>query len=85
MRDKAFNIAKNAKYYGYWGRFGSMVYKVFVKKASGRGIKSEIIYNKELAEVLHKPIVKTFKKSKSIINFYRKYCGCRSGWYALNN
>ena len=56
-----------------------MVYKVFVKKASGRGIKSEIIYNKELAEVLHKPIVKTFKKSKSIINFYRKYCGCRSG------
>ena len=62
-----------------------MVYKVFDKKTSGRGIKSEIIYDKELAEVLHKPIVKTFKKRKSIINFYRKYFGCRSGWYGLNN
>ena len=56
-----------------------MVYKVFDKKTSGRGIKSEIIYDKELAEVLHKPIVKTFKKRKSLINFYRKYFGCRSG------
>ena len=42
-----------------------MVYKVFDKKTSGRGIKSEIIYDKELAEVLHKPqLLKPLKKGK---------------------
>ena len=64
MRDKAFNIAKNTKYDGYRRGLGLMVYKVFDKKTSGRGIKNEIISNKELAEVLHKPTVKTLRKGK---------------------
>ena len=34
MRDKAFNIAKNMKYDGYQSELTSMVYNVFVKKAS---------------------------------------------------
>ena len=64
LRDKAFNIAKNTKYDGYRRGLGLMVYKVFDKKTSGRGIKNEIISNKELAEVLHKPTVKTLRKGK---------------------
>ena len=32
LRDKAFNIAKDPKYYGYQQRLASMVYKFFDKK-----------------------------------------------------
>ena len=58
--DKAFNIAKNPKYDG----LASMVYKFFDKKTSGLGIKNENISKKELAEELHKQIIKKFKKRK---------------------
>ena len=62
VRDDAFNIAKNTKYDGYQRRIASMVYKYFHKKTSGCGIKNEIIFNKELAEELHKVIVRKFEK-----------------------
>ena len=42
----------------------SMVYKLFYKKGSGSGIKNENISNKKLAEELHKPIIRKFKKRK---------------------
>ena len=35
-----------------------------IKKISGGAIKNEIISNKELAEVLHKPIIRKFEKRK---------------------
>ena len=35
LRDKAFNIDKNAKYHGNQRRLASMVYKCFDKKSSG--------------------------------------------------
>ena len=35
-----------------------------IKKISGSRIENEIISNKELAEELHKPIVRKFKKRK---------------------
>ena len=35
-----------------------------IKKNSGSGIKNENIANKELAEELHKPIIRRFKKRK---------------------
>ena len=60
---KAFNIAKNLKYDGYQCRLASMVYNFLDKKASG-GIKNEIMSNKELAEELHKPIIRKFEKRK---------------------
>ena len=41
-----------------------MVYKLFDKKTSGRGIKIENIPNKELVEELHKPIIQKFKVQK---------------------
>ena len=41
----------------------------FDKKASGSGIKNENISNNELAEELHKPIIRKFKKTKVHLPF----------------
>ena len=62
LHDKAFNIAKNPKYDGYQRGLASMAYNIFDKKTSSGGIKNEIISNKELAEELHKPIIRKFNK-----------------------
>ena len=60
LHDKTFNIAK---YGGYQGRLASTVYKFFNKKSSGSSIKKKkIISNKQLAEELHKLIIRKFKK-----------------------
>ena len=72
LRNKAFNIAKNPKYDGYQHEFASIVYKSFDKETSGSGIKNENVTNKhplnlamrELAEELHKPIIRKFNKTK---------------------
>ena len=69
LRDKAFNIAKNPKYDGYQRELTSMIYKYFGKKTSVGGIKKENISNKELAEELHKPIIRKFKKRKVLSTF----------------
>ena len=62
--DKAFNITKDPKYDGYQRGLASMVYEFFDKKFSGSGIKNENISNKQLAEELHKPIIRKFNKRK---------------------
>ena len=41
-----------------------MVYRFFDKKTSDSNIKNENISNKELAEELHKPIIRKFNKRK---------------------
>ena len=43
-----------------------MVYKFFDKKSKGTGIKNEIKENQQLANELHKPIIRKFKKERSI-------------------
>ena len=73
LHDKAFNIAKNPKDDRYQRRLASIVYKIFAKKTSGSGIKNENISNqrrldlatRELAEELHKPIIRNLKKVHS--------------------
>ena len=60
--DKAFEIAKNGKYYRYQRGLASVLYKYFDKKTSGGAVK--IAPNKELANKLHKPIVRKFVKQK---------------------
>ena len=60
LRDQAFNIAKNRKYEGYQWELASVVYKLLDKKASGGTVENENISNKELAQELHKPIIRTF-------------------------
>ena len=67
--DKAFRIAKNPKYDKYQHELASVVYKFFNKKPSGSCIKNENVSNKELAEELHKTIIKKFNKRKLHSNF----------------
>ena len=77
LRDKAFDIGKLPKY--DWSQRGlaSIVYKFFDKKISGTrankfsgsGIKNENISNKEIAEELHKPVVKNFLKRQVYSSF----------------
>ena len=62
LRDKAFNIAKNPKYDGYQRGLASMVYKFFDKKSKGSGVNIPLEFNEQLAEELHKPIIRKFKK-----------------------
>ena len=63
LREKAFDIAKDPKCDGYQKGLASMVYKFFDKKTAGSGIKS-MPQNEQLAEELHKPIIRKFKKRK---------------------
>ena len=64
MRDKEFKIVSNPKYDGYQRVLASMVYKFFdtkstwLNKSSGSGIINEPNY--QLANELHKPIIKKF-------------------------
>ena len=58
LRDKAFNIAKNPEYDGCQRGLASMICKCFPKKTSGSGVKS--MSNEQLAEELHKPIIRKF-------------------------
>ena len=58
LRDKAFKIASDQKYDGYQRGLASMVYKFFDKKSKGSGITNE--FNYQLANELHKPIIKNF-------------------------
>ena len=57
MRDRAYKIARNRNYDGY--KRVSMVYRFFDKK-----IGSGISVNEQLAEELHKSIIKKFKRRK---------------------
>ena len=68
LRDKAFNIAKDSKYDGNQRGLASTVYKFFDKKTAGSGIKS-MPQNEQLAEELHKPIIRKFKKRKVYSSF----------------
>ena len=61
-----------------------MVYKFFDKKFSGGVIENEIIQTKELAEELHKSIIKKNWKKESTFVFYRHYLECWSSRYAID-
>ena len=62
LRGKAFKIANNPKYDGYQRGLASMVDKFFDKKSSRSVIVNEPNY--QLANELHKPIIRKFKKRK---------------------
>ena len=66
LREKAFKIASDPKYDGYQRGLASMVYKFFDKKFSGRGITEP---NYQLADELHKPIIRKFLKRKVYSSF----------------
>ena len=52
----------DSKYEGYQRELASMAYKFFDKKSKGSGIASESNY--QLANELHKPIIRKFEKRK---------------------
>ena len=58
LKDKAFKIATEPNYEGCQRGLTSMVYKFFEKKSSGIGIANEPNY--QLANELHKPIIRKF-------------------------
>ena len=68
LKKRAFNIAKDQKYDGYQRGLASMVYKFFDKKSQGSGAKHVNTkltpQNQQLAEELHKPIIRKFEKRK---------------------
>ena len=68
LRDKAFKIAGDPKYDGYQRGLASMVYKFFDKKSKGSGIVTNEP-NYQLANELHKPIIKKFKIRKVYSSF----------------
>ena len=73
LKDKAFKIGSDPKYDGYQRGLASMVYKFFDKKSallnksSGSGIVNESNY--QLANELHKPIIRKFYKRKVYSSF----------------
>ena len=64
LRDKEFNIAKNLKSDGYQRELASILYKFFDKTSAGISVNmhanNESLLN--LAEELHKPSIRKFKK-----------------------
>ena len=66
LRNRAFNIAKDPKYDGYQRGLASMVYTFFDKKSKGSYVVNTKLtpQNQQLAEELHKPIIKNFEKRK---------------------
>ena len=73
LRDKAFEIAKNPKYDGYQRGLPSIVYKVFDKKCSESGVATEPDY--QLANELHKQIIRKFKRRKVYSSFRSNILG----------
>ena len=68
LKNRAFDIAKDPKYDGYQRGLASMVYKFFDSKVSGSGAKL-IPENEQLANELHKPIIRKFEKRKVYSTF----------------
>ena len=61
-RDKAFKIADDPKYDGYQKRLVPVVYKLFDKKSRGSGVATEPNY--QLENLLHRQIIRKFKRRK---------------------
>ena len=67
LRNKTIKIASNPKRNGYERGLGSIVYTFFDKKSKGSGLKENqgnFLKNSQLADELHKPIIRKFKKRK---------------------
>ena len=61
LKNKTFKIASDPKYNGYERGLASMVFKCFDKKKKGSSL--------QLADELHKPFIRKFKKRKVYPSF----------------
>ena len=66
LKEKTYEIVISPKYDGYQRGLASMVYKFFGKK---KGSEAKASVNEELAQELHKPVIKKFKRRK----FYARF------------
>ena len=66
-------MASDPKYDGYQRGLASMVQKFFDKKSSGSVVATEPNY--QLANELHRQIIKKFKKRKVYSSFRDNICG----------
>ena len=79
LKYKAFKIANNPNYDGYQRGLASVVYKIFdqksasLDKSKGSGIINEPNY--QLANELHKPIIRKLKKIKVYSSFRNNIWG----------
>ena len=64
LKNKALKIATDPKVNGYQRGLASMVYRFFNERTKGSGIN-----NSQLAEELHKPFIKNFKRRKVCSSF----------------
>ena len=64
LKNKAYKMAIDPKVDGYQRSLAAMVYKFFNERSKGSGVD-----NKILAEELHKPIIKNFKRRKVYSSF----------------
>ena len=71
LKNKALKIATDPRVNGYQRGLASMVYKFFNERTKGSGINNEgnSFVNSQLAEELHKPIIKNFKRRKGYSTF----------------
>ena len=58
--DSTYEIGKNRKYDGYQRALASIVYKCFDKKTA-----SGVTVSEKVADELHKPVIKKFKRRKN--------------------
>ena len=67
----ALKIATDPRGNGYQRGLASMVYKFFNERTKGSGINSKgnLLVNSQLAEELHKPIIRNFKRRKVYSSF----------------
>ena len=71
LKNKALKIATDPKVNGYQRGLAAMVYKFFNERTKGSGTE-----NKQLAEELHKPIIRNFKRRKVYSTFKDNILGC---------
>ena len=71
LKNKALKIAADPRVNGYQRGLASMVYKFFNERTKGSGINllANSLNNEILAEKLHKPIIKNFKRRKLYSSF----------------
>ena len=68
LKYKAYKIVSDPRYDGYQRGLASVVYRFFDKRSKGSGIVTNEP-NYQLANELHKPIIRKFKKRKVYSSF----------------
>ena len=72
LKDRAYEVARNRGYDGHQKALASMVHN-FVDKKTGSGpiatSKVTVSANEQLAEELHNPVTKKFKRGKVYVTY----------------